>query len=244
MTKVLVIDDNADFRKVLISALTGAGYDVSEEAGGRTGLAAARVGDPDVILLDLAMPDVDGMQVLDDLRNQGPLPAVIILSARHHESDVALALGRGADDYITKPFSPVELLARVASAARRGAALEAKRQSTPVTWGALAIDLAGHQVAQEGKPVDLTKSEFDLLAALINAPDQVLTRRQLLDRTRGADWMGDEHSVDIHISRLRSKLAAAGAEPGVIQTVRGVGFRMARPPGHTDPGPPRTGAST
>ncbi len=244
MTRVLVIEDDADFRGLVVRVLTDAGYDVTEESGGRTGLAAARAGDPEVILLDLSMPDVDGLQVLDALRRDAPLPAIIVLSAHHLESDVVRALGRGADDYITKPFSPADLLARVASAARRGEALMARRQPALIEWGPLTIDLERHHVTRDGVPVELTKSEFDLLAALLDAPNQVLTRRQLLDRTRGAEWTGDEHSVDIHMSRLRRKLGDGDTGPGIIETVRGVGFRLALPQEPTAPAPTRTGGST
>lgn len=240
MTSVLVIDDHDDFRGMLARTLADAGYEVTEESGGRSGLIAARTTNPDVVLLDLAMPDIDGWQVLDGIRRDSPLPAVIVLSAYQREADAVQALGRGADDYVTKPFSPGDLLARVGTAARRGAALTAMAGSSTLEWGPLAIDLERRTVTRDGAVVDITKSEFDLLAALLATPHQVLTRRVLLDRTRGPEWSGDEHSVDIHMSRLRRKLGGDDGAPGIIETVRGVGFRLALPRAPTTPGPTRT----
>ncbi len=194
MTSVLVIDDHDDFRGMLARTLADAGYEVTEESGGRSGLIAARTTNPDVVLLDLAMPDIDGWQVLDGIRRDSPLPAVIVLSAYQREADAVQARGRGADDYVTKPYSPGDLHARVGTAVRRGAALTAMAGSSQIEWGPLAIDLERHTVTRDGAVVDLTKSEFDLLAALLAMPHQVLTRRMLLDRTRGPEWSGDEHS--------------------------------------------------
>ena len=229
MTSVLLIEDDEALRRLLARLLADAGYEVTGTSGGRDGLATARAMDPGVILLDLSMPDMDGWQVLDALRRDAPLPAIIVLSAHHRESDVVRALGRGADDYITKPFSPDDLLARVGAAAGRAEALITRPGSPIVEWGPLMVDLARRHVTRDGVDVDLTKSEFDLLAALLEAPTQVITRRQLLDRSRGADWAGDEHSVDVHISRLRSKLGGDDGEPSIVETVRGVGFRLALP---------------
>lgn len=243
VTSVLLIEDDDDFRDLLTRVLTDAGYAVTGASGGREGLAMARAMDPGVILLDLSMPDMDGWQVLDALRRDAPLPAIIVLSAYQREADVERALGRGADDYITKPFSPGDLLARVGSAARRGEAVMARRLSNLVEWGPLMIDVERRHVTRDGAPIDLTRSEFELLAALLEAPNTVFTRRHLLDRTRGADWTGDEHSVDIHISRLRRKLGDGDAGAGIIETVRGVGFRLALPRGRTPAPPTRTGGS-
>ena len=237
MTSVLVIDDNDDFRGMLARTLADAGYAVTEESGGRSGLIAARTTDPDVVLLDLSMPDMDGWQVLDGIRRDSPLPAVIVLSAYQREADAVQALGRGADDYVTKPFSRGDLLARVGTAARRGETLAAMEGSSALEWGPLAIDLERRTVTRDGTVVDLTKSEFDLLAALLAAPHQVLSRRTLLNRTRGPEWSGDEHSVDIHMSRLRRKLGDGNGATGIIETVRGVGFRLALPRARTASAP-------
>ncbi len=230
LTSVLVVEDDSVFRGLLTSVLTNAGYDISSAAGGSDGLVVARAADPDVILLDLSMPDLDGWQVLDALRRDGPLPAIIVVSAHHGESDIVRALEHGADDHITKPFGASTLLARVGVAARRAGALIARPESpTVLEWGPLEVNLTRRQVTRDGAEVDLTKAEFELLAALLERPTHVVTRRQLLDESHGPDWEGGEHSVDVHMSRLRRKLAGDSEQPSVIETVRGVGFRLVPP---------------
>ena len=229
MTSVLLIDDDEYIRALLTDVLTDVGYEVTGASGGSDGLMVARTMDPGVVLLDLSMPDLDGWQVLDALRRDGPLPAIIVVSAHDGESDIVRALEHGADDYITKPFITSDLLARVGVAARRAEALIARPASPTVEWGPLVVNLRRRHVTRDGAEVNLTKAEFDLLAALLARPAHVMTRRQLLDESHGLDWEGDEHSVDVHMSRLRRKLAGRGEQPSIIETVRGVGFRLAPP---------------
>ena len=230
MTSVLVIEDDGNVRALLTSVLMDGGYDVSGATGGSDGLKMARASDPGVILLDLSMPELDGWQVLDALRRDGPLPAIIVVSAHHGESDIVRALEHGADDYITKPFGANDLLARVGVASRRAGALIARPESpTVIEWGPLVVNLRRRQVTRDGAEVHLTKAEFDLLTALLARPTHVITRRRLLDESHGPDWEGDEHSVDVHMSRLRRKLAGDREQPSVIETVRGVGFRLVPP---------------
>jgi len=226
---ILLIDDDEDFSGTLTQLLEGAGYAVASEYEGRAGAAAALESHPDVVLLDLSMPGFDGWQVLDAIRRQGPLPAVLVLSAYTRASDTVRALRMGADDYITKPFSNPDLLARVGSAARRSHALRETTHPAELTFGPLVIDLNRREVACDGAPVALTKSEYELLVALVADPNRVFTRRQLVDRVWGPDWFGDDHAIDMHVSRLRRKLGEDVLKPRFIETVRGVGFRMAPP---------------
>lgn len=230
MTSALVVDDDDEFRGVLRDVLERAGYEVALASGGRAGLTASTTARPDIVLLDLSMPGIDGWQVLEGIRERGTMPPVIVISAYARESDKVRALRMGADDYVTKPFSTPELLARMVSVMRRGAADTETHEPRELAFGPIVIDLERRAAARDGTALPLTKSEFDLLVALVSAPNRAFTRRQLADRVLGPDWFGDEHAIDMHVSRLRRKLGDAPGAGGFIETVRGVGFRMASPP--------------
>ncbi len=227
MRSALVVDDDDELRVMLAKLLADAGYEVHTASGGRAGAASAIATPPDVVLLDLSMPDIDGWRALEMIREHGPLPAVVVLSSFSRESDKVRALHLGADDYVTKPFSSPELLARVGSAARRSSALRGGIYPATLSFDGIEIDLDRRDATLDGHAISLTKSEYDLLVMLVAEPNRVFTRRQLVDRLWGPDWFGDEHTIDMHVSRLRGKLGDDVRAPRFIQTVRGVGFRIA-----------------
>ncbi|ADU09731.1 response regulator transcription factor [Micromonospora aurantiaca] len=226
--RVLVVDDERSLAKVVASYLERDGHEVSCVFDGRSAVAAARRDRPDVVVLDLALPGLDGIEVCRQIRTFTDC-YVVMLTARSEEVDKLIGLGVGADDYLTKPFSPRELVARIRAMLRRprAAVAPAAEQSTR-TVGGLRVDLAGREVYVDEQPVELTRTEFDLLAALSAQPDTALRRRQLIDAVWGADWVGDEHLVDVHIAHLRRKLGDDPAGPRFIRTVRGIGYRMGR----------------
>lgn len=226
--RVLVVDDERSLAKVVASYLERDGHEVSCVFDGRTAVDAVRRDRPDVVVLDLALPVLDGIQVCRQIRAFTDC-YVVMLTARSEEVDKLAGLGVGADDYLTKPFSPRELVARIRAMLRRPRAVSAappERQER--TIGALRIDRAGREVWVDGHSVELTRTEFDLLAALSAQPDTALRRRQLIEVVWGADWVGDEHLVDVHIGHLRRKLGDDPAALRFIRTVRGIGYRMGR----------------
>jgi DNA-binding response OmpR family regulator len=194
---------------------------------GPTAVAAARERRPDVVVLDLGLPGLDGIEVCRQLRTFTDC-YIIMLTARADEVDKLIGLGVGADDYVTKPFSPRELVARVRVMMRRPRTdvNPAGQQEPARTFGSLSIDVSAREVSVDGGVVELTRTEFDLLAALSARPRMAFGRRQLIEAVWGTDWIGDEHLVDVHIGHLRRKLADDPAEPRFIRTVRGVGYRM------------------
>lgn len=218
-TSVLVVDDEPDIRRVVVAYLSQAGYETFEAADGTRALTLARERRPDVVVLDLALPDLDGVEVCRRLRTFTDA-YVLMLTARTEEVDTLIGLSVGADDYLTKPFSPKVLLARIAVLLRRP---RAERAGTRVL-GDLVLDPDARLVTVAGEPVDLTRTEFDVLAALTERPRQVLTRAQLIEQVWGGDWVGDERLVDVHIAHLRAKLGPDAGRRYVV-TVRGVGFR-------------------
>ncbi|MEV5766767.1 response regulator transcription factor [Micromonospora sp. NPDC052213] len=226
--RVLVVDDERSLAKVVASYLERAGHEVSCVFDGRAAVAAARRESPDVVVLDLALPGLDGIEVCRQLRTFTDC-YVVMLTARSEEVDKLAGLGVGADDYLTKPFSPRELVARVRAMLRRprtgpdGAVPPAQ----PVrVIGALRVDVTGREVRVDGHPVQLTRTEFDLLVALSARPEAAFSRRQLIDEVWGADWVGDEHLVDVHIGHLRRKLGDDPAAARFVRTLRGIGYRM------------------
>ncbi|MCG2799998.1 MAG: response regulator transcription factor [Cellulomonas sp.] len=218
-TSVLVVDDEPDIRRVVVAYLSQAGYETFEAADGTRALTLARERRPDVVVLDLALPDLDGVEVCRRLRTFTDA-YVLMLTARTEEVDTLIGLSVGADDYLTKPFSPKVLLARIAVLLRRP---RAERAGTRVL-GDLVLDPDARLVTVAGEPVDLTRTEFDVLAALTERPRQVLARAQLIEQVWGGDWVGDERLVDVHIAHLRAKLGPDAGRRYVV-TVRGVGFR-------------------
>ncbi len=225
--RVLVVDDERPLAQMVATYLSRAGYDVAQAHTGPAALEAARAYPPDVVVLDLGLPGLDGIEVCRRLREFTSC-YVLMLTARGDEEDKLAGLAAGADDYITKPFSVRELVARVAAVLRRPRT--ALAPAAPArSFGDLVVDLAAHQARVGQAPVALTRTEFDLLAALALRPHQALTRRQLIDTVWGPSWVGDERLVDVHIGHLRRKLTGACADGDHIDTVRGVGYRMGTP---------------
>jgi two-component system alkaline phosphatase synthesis response regulator PhoP len=220
---ILVIDDEPKIVKQARDYLEKGGFRVFAAGDGTTGLAIARHEWPDLVVLDLNLPGIDGLDVCRALRRESAVP-IIMLTARVEETDRLIGLELGADDYITKPFSPRELVARVRAVLRR--VQGGVRQPGLVRAGDLEIDLHGHRVTRAGEPVRLTRSEFNLLAVLAQHPGQTFTRAQLLDRLHGVAYEGFDRSVDAHVKNLRRKLEPDPAEPRYVLTVYGVGYRF------------------
>ncbi|GAB2921925.1 response regulator transcription factor [Micromonospora polyrhachis] len=228
-TRVLVVDDEQSLAKVVASYLERDGHEVSCVFDGPAAVTAARAQRPDVVVLDLGLPGLDGIEVCRQLRTFTDC-YVVMLTARADEVDKLVGLGVGADDYLTKPFSPRELIARVRVMLRRPrasvAAATAMVEEPPRIFGSLSIDVGAREVTVDDLPVEVTRTEFDLLATLSARPRMAFSRRQLIDAVWGEGWVGDEHLVDVHIGHLRRKLGDDPAAPRFIRTVRGVGYRM------------------
>ncbi|HEV2580722.1 MAG TPA: response regulator transcription factor [Ktedonobacteraceae bacterium] len=233
MTRILVVDDESALVDLVRSYLEREQYEVLTASDGRTALDLVRAVQPDLVVLDVMLPELDGMEVCRQLR-QFSDAYVIMLTARAEEIDKLLGLTVGADDYLTKPFSPRELVARIKALLRRPRQVAGAHPTstpddapTPQRWEDLVIDEAQHEVTLHGQPVELTAREFALLLELARHPGRVYTRAQLLERVWG-DAYYDEHVVDVHVANLRKKLEADLAHPQYIETVRGVGYRFRR----------------
>lgn len=224
-TRVLLVDDEAPITELVRGYLEREGMDVIEAADGRAGLELIRERAPDVVVLDVMLPGIDGFEVLRRAREFSDA-YVIMLTARAEEIDRIVGLSVGADDYLVKPFSPRELVARVKTLLRRPRAARREGDDGIVDRGDLVIDTGRRLVTVDGAPIALTTIEFDLLLALANEPGIVLGRQRLLDRVWGVDFVGDDHVVDVHLGNLRRKLGEDGATPRFIETVRGVGYRL------------------
>ncbi|MEX5300765.1 response regulator [Kocuria sabuli] len=225
--RVLVVDDEKALAGMVASYLVRAGYDVAQAHTGPAALEAARAGAPDVVVLDLGLPGLDGIEVCRRIRTFSEC-YVLMLTARGDEEDRLAGLATGADDYITKPFSVRELVARVQAVMRRPRTVTRRGDAgAPHVHGDLEVDLAGRQVRVAGVRVALTRTEFDLLAALALRPREAMSRRRLIDVVWDPAWVGDEHLVDVHIAHVRRKLGDDPASPRYVETVRGVGYRMA-----------------
>jgi DNA-binding response OmpR family regulator len=222
--RILLVDDEPDLRVMLRRYLQAEGFDVADAGDGEAALSWLRGASPDLIVLDVGMPGMDGFAVLQDIRRASDVP-VIMLTARAEEVDRIVGLTIGADDYVTKPFSPRELVARVRAVLRRGG--QGRRGTEDLLeFEGITLDLAGRQVVADGEPIDVSALEFDLLAALASAPGRVFTRAQLLERVWGWDYFGAERVVDVHIGNLRKTLSDDASKPRFIGTVRGVGYRF------------------
>jgi DNA-binding response OmpR family regulator len=224
--RVLVVDDDAGIRSVLRGYLENSGYHVDEAPDGTTALEAFGPGGvpPDVVLLDVGLPDLDGLEVLRRIRSSSDV-FVLMVTARVEEVDRLVGLGMGADDYISKPFSPREVVARVGVVLRR--AHDRTRPESRTADG-LVVNPLSREVLVDGRAVDLSALEFDLLAMLVSRPGQVFTRRQILEEVWGGEWYGDERVVDVHVRSLRSHLGDDATSPRFIATVRGVGYKAVR----------------
>ena len=221
MPRILVVDDEPEIVDLLRSYLQRDGFDVDQAGDGEAALAAFGRQQPDLVILDLMLPKLDGREVCRRLRDTARTP-IIMLTARDEESDKLIGLELGADDYITKPFSPREVLARVRAVLRRGN----REMPEMVRAGDLVIDLRAHEVSLEGRRVDLTPTEFRLLEILASHPNQVFTRMQLIDRVQGHAFEGYERTVDAHIKNLRGKVEPNAKNPRYILTVYGVGYKF------------------
>jgi DNA-binding response OmpR family regulator len=221
--RVLVIEDDVDVVRVVRAYLERDGFEVRSESDGESGLRSATADPPDLVVLDWMLPRLDGRTVLERLRRTSRVP-VILLTARTEESDRVLGLEIGADDYVTKPFSPRELVARVRAVLRRNVR-EPDEADAAVVLGDLTVDPSSRRVSVRDEIVPLTTLEFDLLFTLARAPQRVFTRDELVDRVWGPEAAGVGRVVDVHVSNLRQKLVAAGAE-GLVRTVRGVGYAL------------------
>ncbi len=218
--KILIVEDESGIARFLELELTHEGYAVDKAADGRTGLAMALAGHYDLMLLDVMLPGLNGLEVLRRLRAESAMP-VILLTARDAVMDKVSGLDMGANDYITKPFSIEELLARIRAALRSGG-LE-KREDNALSWGALVLDPARHTVAYDGEPIRLTYKEFALLQTLLEARDIVQTREMLLEKVWGYDYVGETNVVDVYIRYLRQKIDDP-FHVKLIHTVRGMGY--------------------
>lgn len=226
---ILIIEDNRDLAEVVAVNLGDLGA-VEVAGDGRRGLAMARQRRYDLLILDLMLPGMEGLEICRTLRGAGAWPPVLMLTARSSEADRVLGLEVGADDYLVKPFSMRELVARVRALLRRVEALAEALEPCPepiLVRGDLAIDCARRQVSVGGRPVALTTREFDLLVQFARHPGRVYRRGQLLDQVWGYGYAGYEHTVNTHINRLRSKIEPDPSQPRFIQTVWGVGYRFA-----------------
>ncbi len=232
--KVLVVDDEEPLARVVASYLTAEGFAVTLAHDGPTAVAAARADDPELIVLDVMLPGFDGIEVCRQVRSFSDC-YIVMLTARDDEIDKVVGLSVGADDYLVKPFSPRELMARVRAMLRRPRitappAIDTSHSETDARHlGDLSIDAIARTVRLADQEVELTRTEFDLLDVLTASPKRAFTRRQLIDEVWGSDWYGDEHIVDVHIGHLRRKLSDDAASPRFIRTVRGVGYGMVAP---------------
>ena len=226
--RILLVDDEPDLRRMVRRYLTAEGFDVVEAADGASALARLGGSAPDLVVLDVGMPGQDGFAVLQEIRRTSDLP-VIMLTARAEEVDRVIGLTIGADDYVTKPFSPRELVARVRAVLRRGRLTRSDADEV-LDFEEITVDLARRQVMTDSRSVELSALEFDLLAALASAPGRVFTRGQLLERVWGWDYFGSERVVDVHIGNLRKILDDDASDPRIIGTVRGVGYKFVAVP--------------
>jgi len=227
-TRVLVVDDERALASVIASYLTRAGHTVTLAHTGTDAVARARDDDPDVIILDLGLPELDGIEACRRIRTFSDC-YILMVTARGDEVDRLIGLSVGADDYITKPFSNRELVARVQAVLRRPRRPAAAPETAALrVFGDLRIDAAGREVWVGDVRVALTRTEFDILEAISAQPHAVLSRRSIIEWVWDTAWVGDEHVVDVHVANLRRKLDDDPAEPRFVITVRGVGYRMGR----------------
>ncbi len=226
MTTLLLVDDDPMITEPLARQLGAAGYDVLVTHNGRSGLEIAQTSQPDLVVLDVMMPEMDGWEVCQKMRQSSIVP-ILMLTALGEEVDRILGLELGADDYLAKPFSMRELKARIKALLRR---VELDRQATPankpLTVGDIRLELDSRQVFKGEKLLQLRYKEFELLSLLLSRAGDVVTRAELFDKVWGTDWLGDTRTLDVHIRWLREKIEANPSQPRYIQTVRGVGYRL------------------
>ncbi len=224
MTRVLVVEDEESFSDALSYMLRREGFEAVVAANGNDALAEFDRGGADIVLLDLMLPGLSGTEVCRQLRNRSGVP-IIMLTAKDTEIDKVVGLELGADDYVTKPYSARELVARIRAVLRRGAEPEAVTGTT-LEAGPVRMDVDRHVVAVDGEQVSLPLKEFDLLELLLRNAGRVLTRGQLIDRVWGSDYVGDTKTLDVHVKRLRAKIEPDPANPKYLVTVRGLGYKL------------------
>ncbi len=225
---ILVVEDEPTLRETLVEALETEGFRVTSAGDGRVALERFRADHPDLVLLDLMLPEISGIDVCRIIRAESPVP-IIMLTARGSEVDKVVGLELGADDYVTKPFSLRELSARIRAVFRRGEVANAPTTAALVDLGSVRVDLAGHQILRDGVEVKVKPKVFELLSFMIRHAGQVVTRDQLLERVWGYDYAGETRTVDVHVHWLRTAIEVDPAQPTLIQTIRGVGYVLRRP---------------
>ena len=224
---ILIVDDEPTLRETLAEVLDADGFRVVTAADGREALTRFRDDRPDLVVLDLMLPELPGIEVCRIIRRESVVP-ILMLTAKNSEIDKVLGLELGADDYVTKPFSLRELSARIRALLRRTEQRAGEGQAS-VAIGALTVDLAGHRLLRDGEPIPLKPKVFELLAFLARHPGQVFGREQLLAQVWGYDYAGETRTVDVHVHWLRTAIEIDPASPAIIQTVRGVGYVLRRP---------------
>lgn len=229
--RILIIDDERELRTMLSSYLQAEGFETLEAANGQQGLESAKKTEPDLVILDVGLPGIDGFEVLRRLRQRSDVP-VIMLTARAEEMDRVVGLTVGADDYVTKPFSPREISARITAILRRSsiAMRSGEEEEQVLRFEGLIIDSAKREVVVDGQPVEMSTLEFDLLAALAASPGRVFSREQLMEKVWGWDYFGVDRVVDVHVVNIRKALGDNAAHPRFVGTVRGVGYKFVGTP--------------
>lgn len=225
MTKILIVEDEASFSEALEFLLGKEGFSIVTAATGTEAMRKFEQGGIDLVLLDLMIPEVSGIEVCRQIRAKSKIP-IIMLTAKDSEVDKVVGLEIGADDYVTKPYSSRELVARIRAVLRRNGNDDVESASGLLTVGGVKMDVDRHQVSVNGSAISLPLKEFELLEFLMRNAGRVLTRMQLIDRVWGSDYVGDTKTLDVHIKRLRAKIETDPANPTVIQTVRGLGYKM------------------
>jgi two-component system KDP operon response regulator KdpE len=222
--RILIVDDEAAIRRFLRIGLTSAGFKVDEAEDGKQAVRMAKSLKPDLILLDLGLPELDGQEVVSQVRTEGFTSPILILSVRSDQADIVQALDRGADDYLTKPFGLEELLARVRSLLRRSVQQTTGGDTTITIEGCMTMDMLRHEVRVGDKLVDLSPKEFKLLKVLASNANKVLTHRAILQEVWGPAHTEDQQYLRVYMGQLRKKLAVGGEEPAYIRTLQGVGY--------------------
>jgi two-component system, OmpR family, response regulator RegX3 len=227
MTRILVVEDEESLSEAIAFLLSKEGFEVDIAATGPAAIEKFELGGADLILLDLMLPGLSGTEVCRQIRAKSSVP-IIMLTAKDSEIDKVVGLELGADDYVTKPYSSRELIARIRAVLRRGELLESNSEVGAMTVGPVRLDIDRHLITVNGLPISLPLKEFELLEFLMRNAGRVLTRMQLIDRVWGSDYVGDTKTLDVHIKRLRAKIEKDPANPEFIQTVRGMGYKMER----------------
>ncbi|HLS73510.1 MAG TPA: response regulator transcription factor [Actinomycetaceae bacterium] len=232
MTTILLVEDEESYRDPLTFQLEREGYEVVAVEDGATALATFDRVSPDIVLLDLMLPGMSGTEICRQIRARGSTP-VIMLTAKDTEIDKVVGLEIGADDYVTKPYSYRELVARIRAVLRRGGEQDTEAAEGVLEVGHVRMDVSRHELLVDGEPVRIPLREFELLEVLLRNVDHVLTRGQLIDRVWGADYVGDTKTLDVHVKRIRSKIERDPAQPEMLVTVRGLGYKLQAPADHT-----------